>query len=210
MRLAFIGFGNLGKQIRNLIFSEKVDCFIYFDDKLLENNSKDKTVYPFEAYKNFDFSGYEIIICLGYKHLTLKLVIIEELEQKNYKLFKFVHPSSFISPFAEIADGVIIYPMCNVDTDVTIEKGTLLNNSVTLSHNSKIGASCFIAPGVIVSGNVIIGDSCFLGTGVKVSNSVDIGKNSIVGIGSVVSMNLKEGSYAIGNPLKIKKRLALK
>ena len=212
MRLAFIGFGNLGQQLKNLIdcSDQKIEQSIFFDDPYFESNPNNNCVFKFIDYKDFDFSGYEIIVGLGYKHLFLKLQTIQLLEFKNYRFFTFIHPSSFISPLALVATGVIIYPMCNVDAGVTIEKGALLNNSVIISHDSKIGACSFLAPGVTISGNSTIGATCFLGTGVRVSNSISIGPNSVIGIGSVVSINLEKNTLAIGNPLKIKNSLSIK
>ena len=35
-----------------------------------------------------------------------------------------------------LGKGIVIYPMCNIDQGVILKDGTLLNNSVTVSHDS--------------------------------------------------------------------------
>ena len=101
MRLAFIGFGNLGQQLKNLIdcSDQKIEQSIFFDTLTLKAILI-TIMYKFNDYKDFDFSGYEINVGLGYKHLFLKLQTIQLLEFKNYRFFTFIHPSSFISPLA--------------------------------------------------------------------------------------------------------------
>ena len=91
---------------------------------------------------------------------------------------------------------------CFFDDLIFVEAGVLINNSVTVSHNSTIGACSYISPGVIISGNVQIGSACFIGTGSLISNGITIGNNSTIGIGSVITHNIPPNSNILGNPAK--------
>lgn len=206
-KLAFIGYGALAKQIINLVKPEKDDELIYFDDIAFNANIKNASKfsdYLEEGYKDFTFC-----VCLGYKHLELKQKIVNELLANNRKLLTFVHHTAHIDETAKIGEGVIIYPMCNVDQNVNIKIGTLLNNSVVVSHDSTVGECCFLAPGTVLSGEVTIGSKTFIGSGSLISNSIAVGENCKIGIGSVIIRNLKDNSRGLGNPFKNIKDLRL-
>ena len=203
MKIAFIGFGSLGQQIKKMIdqtYQTDIN-YVFFDDDLC-NNKINTFYFPFNFYLKDKFVDYNFIVSLGYKHLGKKKAIIEELQANKRKLFSFIHPTCYISPDATVENGVIMYPCCVVDQSVSIGMGTILHNRVTISHDSKIADNCYFSPGVIVCGNVNIGSSCFIGAGCIISNNINIKDEVTIGIGSVVTMNLAIGSNVIGNPLR--------
>jgi len=203
MKIAFIGFGSLGQQIKKMIDETyQIDMdYRFFDDNLYEN--KVDTIHlPFNSYLNAEFADYNFVVSLGYKHLRRKKKIIEELQINKRQLFSFIHPTCYISPDSIIENGVIMYPCCVVDQSVSIGMGTILHNRVTISHDSKIADNCYFSPGVIVCGNVTIGSLCFIGAGCIISNNLNIEDEVTIGIGSVVTENLALGSNVIGNPLR--------
>ena len=93
--------------------------------------------------------------------------------------------------------------MCNLDAEVELASGVLLNNSVVVSHNSRVGVAAYLSPGVVLSGHVTIGDFTFLGAGTTVANGRRIGTNARIGIGSVITRDVPDGASAIGNPLRL-------
>ncbi len=208
MKIAFIGFGELGEQIHALIKGkhDTSQC-IYFDDVLYTNKAINSL--PFNRYNNDEFEDYYFIICLGYSLLKMKSKMLEELSKLNRNLISFIHPTSFVMSSASIGDGTICYPMCNIDKDVKIGKSVIVNNSVTVSHNSFIGDCCYLSPGVIISGNVVVGNNTFIGTGTVIANNLSIGNNVTIGLGSVITKNIPDNSFAIGNPMKFVNNLQL-
>lgn len=206
MKLAFVGYGELGKQLMG--FAEEIlkpSEIIIFDDEAYVSNQTN--AFPFQDYILEKFREYNFIIGLGYKHLQKKKEIIDFLKEKGRKLPSIIHPTCFISKTAIIHEAVYIYPMCNIDKNVIIEAGTLLNNSATISHDSKIGQCCYLSPSITSSGFVTIGNYTFLGTGSIISNNITIGNNVIVGIGSVVTKNINDNQSVIGNPIKVLKKI---
>jgi sugar O-acyltransferase (sialic acid O-acetyltransferase NeuD family) len=209
MKLAFIGFGALGKQVHAFIKEKNasIEC-IYFDDILY--SQKIVGSFPFNLYVDNKFGDYNFIICLGYTLLKKKNIILQALLELKRKQMSFIHPSSFITSTAFIDDGALCYPMCNIDKDVRIGKSVLINNSVVISHNSIIGDCCYLSPGVILSGNVIIGKNTFIGAGSIIANNLSIGSNVIIGLGSVITQDIPDNSFVIGNPMKFVNSLQLK
>lgn len=208
MQIAFIGYGDLGIQI-NAFLSQQYPGFeaAYFDDVLFA--SKTTNAYPFQNFENEQFKDHAFVICLGYKHASLKTEISKKLTTLGYKNLSFVHPTCFVNESAKLGDGVICYPMCNVDREVQIGNGVLLNNNVVVSHNSVIGDGCYLSPAVVVSGNVTIGENSFLGSGSVIANGVMIGKNVVIGIGTVVTADLPDKSFVIGNPMRFVEKINL-
>ena len=202
-KLAYIGYGSLGKQLSVLIQQSGVESSeqVFFDD--IASREKLVSAFPFEQYIDEKYAGYEFLVCLGYRQLETKSKIISQLQQMNRRITGFVHASAIINPSASISESAIIYAGCVVDQQVRLEQGCFLNNSVSISHDSVIGANSFLAPGVVVCGNVRVGKQCFIGAGSVISNGVSIGDNAIIGVGTVVSSDLPAGSSAIGNPMRI-------
>lgn len=62
----------------------------------------------------------------------------------------FVHPSSFVDPKAELADGVHIGPLCIVGPDVKMGKNVRLVSQVNLAGQTTIGADCELYPFVSI------------------------------------------------------------
>ena len=172
-KIAMIGYGQLGKQFEHLILGSFADStFIYFDDIAVKNGIK--SAYPFKSYLENDFKDFEFQIALGYKHLSEKKEIIDNLIDRQRKMHTFIHSSAIVDCTARIDTGTVIYPNVTIDKNVCIGKGCVINLSVTISHDSIVGDFCYLSPSVTLSGFVTIGQKVFLGTGVNVANNVII------------------------------------
>lgn len=202
--MAILGYGELAHQILSFLEASENDVAI-FDDNFAANN---KNALPFSAFE-LEIEKHEWVVALGYKHLRQKLQISRIIRVNGGTFKSFIHSSSFRSEHSKIGEGVIIYPMCNIDKGVQIGLSTILNNSVTVSHDSVIGEANYISPGVIISGNVKIGNSCFVGSGSIIANGVTIGDNVIVAAGTLVTKDLPSNSKVIGNPMIFKEKINL-
>jgi sugar O-acyltransferase (sialic acid O-acetyltransferase NeuD family) len=204
MRKAFVGFGELGTQLfRFLQDAEFFEDFVIFDD--LRFSAGDPKAFKFHRYMDEEFADCRFYVGLGYRMLKEKQVAMRSLLEAGREVPSFVHRTSYVAPTAKIGQGTFVYPNCTVDKEVELEAGVLLNNSVTVCHESRVGFCSYISPGVIISGNTTIGERSFLGTGCLLSNGLSLGDGVIVGIGSVVTQNLSNGVSCIGNPLQILK-----
>jgi sugar O-acyltransferase (sialic acid O-acetyltransferase NeuD family) len=201
--IAFIGYGELAKQLHAFLTNDVTE-FICFDDASLKAGNEN--AFPFQSYADEKFQLYEFIVALGYLHLQKKKAIVDELLGRKRKLFSFVHPSCFVNNAATVKEGSFLYPMCNVDKDASIGAAALLNNSVCISHNTVIGDCCYLSPGVVTSGFVEIGDCTFIGTGSVISDNIKIGKNVTIGPGSVITKDIPDDCSVIGNPARILSR----
>ena len=200
--IGLIGYGALGTQIEEMMkqYGDTEYSFLYYDDIAAEKGISG--AHGFREYVNAN-SNVEFIVALGYRHLQTKKTIIKDLIGSGKKLHTFVHPTAFVNKTAKIGQGVVIYPMSNIDTGVTIGNGCLLNNSVVVSHDSIIEECCFLAPAVALSGQVNIGSCTFIGTNSCVANGITIGEGCTIGIGTSVTTSVAPQKTAIGNPMHI-------
>lgn len=203
-KIGIIGYGALGRQIEKFLCESQNQSalqFFYFDD--LFHEAGNANAFPFAAFRDSKFADLSFYIGLGYKHLATRHSICKEVLQSGKQLPSLIHPSSYVNLSATIGEGVYIYPMCNVDQEVEIKTGTILNNTVTVSHNSIVNDCSFLAPGVVLAGQVNVGKYCFLGAGTVVANGVIIGDKAMIGLASSVTRNMESNTCAIGNPMKI-------
>ena len=63
---------------------------------------------------------------------------------------------------------------------------TIINTLSSVDHDSRIGASVHIAPGVTVCGDAIIGNDTFVGAGATIIQGISVCANGFVKAGSLV------------------------
>ena len=203
--IGIIGFGALGRQILGLLSAaQKPGRVVFFDDLLHGRQGVDS--FPFESYLDPRFADCEFYVGLGYRHLPRKAEILRQLRVAGRRAPSFVHPSCHVAATCRIGDGCIVYPLCNLDQEVELNAGVLLNNSVVVSHNSRIGDAAYLSPGVVLSGHITIGEAAFLGSGTLVANNRRIGARARVGIGTVVTNDVPDDASAIGSPQRLLER----
>ncbi len=100
----------------------------------------------------------------------------------------------------EIGAGTIIQ-RGTIDSTI-IRRGTKIDCSVVIGHNSEIGESTLIIAGTKLAGSVRIGKRCFIGLSVAVRNGVTICDDVLVGVGSVVLSDIKKPGCYFGNPAR--------
>ncbi len=207
--VAYIGFGDLARQIR-CMFSLPEDGagVIIFDDALC--NDRHPNAHHLIDCLNDEYSDYDFYVCLGYKHSQKKKGIIDALMRKKRHLPSHIHKTCFVESAAKIGEGSIVYPMCNIGDRAVVGRGVVLNNSVIVSHDTIVHDCCYLAPGVTVCGYVEIGENAFIGAGAVIANGVRIGTNAIIGVGTVVTEDVADDASVIGYPMRtLKKRLRL-
>lgn len=203
-KLGLIGFGSIGKQVRQLLLQEsfKEENLFIFDDKL--DTLIAENYFNFWDFLKPTFSDLMFLPTIGYLSHKIRAEVIDKLEASDLYTFSYIHSTSYLNSTATIGKGSIIYPMCNIGNDVNIGSGVIINNSCTISHGSIIRNNAYLSPGTVLSGDVEIGENCFIGSGSVFSNDVRVGRDCCVGIATCVTKNIPDGSFAIGNPIQFK------
>jgi acetyltransferase-like isoleucine patch superfamily enzyme len=201
-KIGLIGFGALGRQILGLLpVAGAGSKVMVFDDIAYGQHREDS--FPFDSFLDPRFADCDFYVALGYRHLARKAQILRDLRAAGRRVPSFVHASCHVHSTCRLGDGCLVYPLSNLDQEVELAPGVLVNNSVVVSHNSRVGVAAYCSPGVVLSGHVTVGDEVFLGAGTLVANNRRIGHRARVGIGTVATHDVPDGASAIGNPMRL-------
>lgn len=200
-RIAIVGAGELGQQIAHLGLKNGYTIVGFFDDWATNPIIMNLPVFGKleDIDNNADYFD-ALIIGVGYKHFAFRERIFESLHKK-YSFATIIDDSVVIDPTAVISEGCVLYPNVTIDKGVKVENNVLLNISVTVGHDSVVGAHSFICGGALFAGRVNLGKCAFIGIHASLSDDIEIASNTIVGAHSLVLYSImEEGSCYVGVP----------
>lgn len=118
------------------------------------------------------------------------------------RLHTIVHPTSYVSSRALLAEGTIVGPFAFVGTSSSVGPNVVLNTYASVGHDATVEAHGVLSPYAVVNGGVVLSDAVFLGTHATVAPRLHVGRRSKVGAGAVVTRDVAPGALALGNPAK--------
>jgi len=204
--LGIIGSGHLGQQIAHYAISEnQFDNVVFFDDYNKDNFVKNFKILGTTndiliEYENGSFS--ELIIGIGYNHLTFRKMIFEKFIGE-IPFATLIHSSCWVDKSAIIEQGCIIYPGTIIEQNVIIKRNTILNISCSIAHDSIIGSHSFLSPRVAIAGFVKTKECCVFGINSSIIDNIKITNNVQLGAGTVVIDNIDKKGLYVGNPHRI-------
>ena len=199
--------GGFGKEIMDVArrknkISQQWTEIKYIDDVFTEKFKYGSEVLSLNnLITAVDHNEAEFIIANGEPHIRKN--IREKLVKNNYKLGKLVDVSTMVADTANIADGVIVTPMCSISSDAKLSKNSCVNTMSIIGHDVIIGENSVISSMVNMGGACTVGENSYIGMGALVKEGVKIGANSIVGMGSVVYNDVPDDVIALGNPARV-------
>jgi sugar O-acyltransferase (sialic acid O-acetyltransferase NeuD family) len=203
--LAILGSGHLGQQIAYYAISDRhYDNVVFFDDYTLDKQRDGFAILGNTSNVEQEFNNKsfdEIIIALGYKHLSIKKELFERFQDK-IPFGKIIHSSSWIDDSAIIEQGCVIYPTCAIDANSTIKANTVLNIGCTVAHDTIIEKHCFLSPRVALAGFVKIEELCIVGINATIIDNITIASKTQIGGGAVVIKNIIDFGLYVGNPVR--------
>ena len=203
--LALLGSGHLGQQLAYYAISDKhYDNVVFFDDYTSDKERNGFAILGNTSTIEQEFNNQtfdEIIIALGYKHLSVKKELFERFEGK-IPFGKIVHSSSWIDESAIIEQGCVIYPTCSIDANSIIKANTVLNIGCTVAHDTTIEKHCFLSPRVALAGFIKIEELCIVGINATIIDNITIVPKTQIGGGSVVIKNITHSGLYVGNPIR--------
>lgn len=199
---AFVGFGELGRQLARLFLTPRERAgLIAFDDALLAAGAPEARA--FGEWADAQFADRRFVVALGYQHPAVKEKILHGLLARSRRVPALVHPRAWVDPTAHVGPGVVVYPLGNVDGHSRLETGALLHSSTVVSHDATVGTCAYLSPGVVLCGGVLVGARAFVGAGSVVANGLEIGADARVGLGTVVTAAVAPDASVIGSPMRV-------
>jgi sugar O-acyltransferase (sialic acid O-acetyltransferase NeuD family) len=124
-------------------------------------------------------------------------------EELGWKPVTLIHPTvivareTTIGPGSYIGAGSIISPFAKVGAHVVV------NNHVSVGHNSVMEDFSQACPGVRISGRCVVGRSAFLGSNATLLPSCKVGESAVVGASSLVLRSVAPFTTVVGVPAKV-------
>jgi len=126
--------------------------------------------------------------------------VLAGLVDQGATLASVVHPTAFVSPSAELGDGVFIGPMAVVHAEAMVGLGAVVNSHAIVEHHGQLHRCAHLAPNAALCGRVTVGQQSLIGAGAVVLPAVAVGSRAIVGAGAVVRADVDDGETVVGNP----------
>ncbi len=142
-------------------------------------------------------------LVVAIRDTTQRQEMVEELSSRRADIATLVHPSSVISPYAKLGNGVLVYPGVHVLANTMVGAYSLIMNGVNLTTDVVVGEYVTIQQGATIGANVVIEDEAFIGAGAVIQPGLTIGREAMIGAGSVVLTDVPENTTVFGNPAKV-------
>ncbi|MDD2958220.1 MAG: hypothetical protein PHR92_06790 [Lachnospiraceae bacterium] len=141
-RLIILGSGGYGRTVADIATQLGYEI-IFLDDSIPD--------HLLSSYMDYiGKEGVEFIPAFG--NNVFRLEWINKLQNHGAKIATLIHPTSYISPTASVAEGCVILPHAIINTDTTIEKGCIINLGAIVDHGCVLEEGCHICLGAIVKG----------------------------------------------------------
>lgn len=155
-----------------------------------------------ELLKERSLAGKRFVLSMGDNKIRAELY--SKIRALKGDIPALIHPTSVISRFATISDGVYVSAFAHIQADTTVGENTIILSGVNISHTNRIGRSCFIAGGSTIGAYTQMEDFVFVGQGVlTISSKVSlIGEHAYIGAGSLVTKSVESYSRIAGRPAR--------
>lgn len=201
-RLAILGASGHGKVAADIALQSGWEDVVFFDDdfenkRTLENwpvvgNTQDL------LSNTTDYSG--VFVAIGNSKIRYTKII--QLLDCEATITSLIHPKAIVSPYASLADGIMVVGGAVVNAFSRIGVAGIVNTGATVGHDCILAEAVHIAPGANVAGGVSIGRHSWIGVGSAVRQGIKIGAEVTVGAGAAVVNDIADGQTVVGVPAK--------
>lgn len=130
----------------------------------------------------------------GIGNYRVRLNVFQQLAEAGFICPAIVHPSAHVDPSARLEAGVLVLAMSYVSGNAIVGMGSLINNSVVVSHDCVLGVCTSLSPGAMTAGEVIIEDFAQIGMNVTVNIGVRVGRECLIGNGATIKKDVPPGT----------------
>ncbi|MDR1236228.1 MAG: NeuD/PglB/VioB family sugar acetyltransferase [Holosporaceae bacterium] len=108
------------------------------------------------------------------------------LKDSGAKIASAVSPSAYVSKYADIGEGTVIFHHALVNAGAKIGRNCIINSKALIEHDAVVADHCHVSTSATINGAAKIGEGSFIGSGAVVVNNADVGKASFIKSGEIV------------------------
>ena len=139
MTLIILGAGGYGQTVADIAAQ------LGYEPAFLDDNT------PLAIGKTNDYVKYlDCAIIPAFGNNEFRLSWCRKIKDAGGHLATLIHPTAYVSPTAQIGEGVVILPHAVVNTNVRVEMGCIVNIGALIDHGTVLEEGVHIAPGAIV------------------------------------------------------------
>jgi sugar O-acyltransferase (sialic acid O-acetyltransferase NeuD family) len=140
------------------------------------------------------------VVAIG--NAKLRLELTDRCRRSGFDMVSLVHPMAFVSRFASIGAGCVVFAQSAVNADARIGVACIINTGATVDHDCVIGDGVHVCPGAHLAGAVRVGDRSWIGIAATIRQGISIGREVMVGAGAAVVADVADGSTMAGVPAR--------
>jgi len=145
-----------------------------------------------------------IVVAIGDN--VLRFTLVHAFIEMGFVLPVIVHPTAFVSRFAQIGLGSVIFAQVAINAGTHIGIGSIVNTGATIDHDCLVGNGVHISPGVHLAGGITVGNYSWIGIGASVIQQINIGEHVMIGAGAAVRTMIPNDVTVVGVPGEIIKK----
>jgi acetyltransferase-like isoleucine patch superfamily enzyme len=139
-------------------------------------------------------------LLFGFRGLKILPWREEVRERWGVLLPPLVHRTAYVSPFAQLGEGVFVGAQCAVAANAVVGELTLLNRAASLGHDARVARCCVLGPSSALASGVRLEEGAVVGIGAVVLEDRVIGASAVVGAAALVTRDVAPGVTVIGLP----------
>ena len=155
---------------------------------------------PADLAERFAPDSVQVFVAVGDNETRANL--LEEVWRLGFRTPSLIHPTSVVSPSAEIGDATAVLANAVVSANARIGRGCIVNTAATIDHDNVLENLVQICPGVRSAGTVHFLSRSFVGTGAVLTPGVIVGRRAKVAAGAVVISDVPDETHVAGVPAK--------
>jgi acetyltransferase EpsM len=130
----------------------------------------------------------------GIGNYKVRLNVFHTLAKAGFICPAIVHPTAHVDPSARLEAGVLVLAMSYISGNAVVGMGTLINNSVVISHDCVLGMCTSLSPGAMTAGDVVIEDFAQIGMNATINIGVRVGRECLIGNGATIKKDVPAGT----------------
>ena len=136
---------------------------------------------------------------IGFQNTDYRKRFLEKINIDDYSWPTFIHPAAHVEDLTTIGKGCVILNFVHIGFNANVVDFCYVATGSQLSHDSKIGKNCMLAPGVIIGGSTVFDNNIWIGLNSSFADKLTICSDTTFNMTSVVHKSVTEPGKYYGN-----------